>query len=444
MTETETAPPRAAPEPPRLPAEEAAAPAKDSYGRRLWRYLREVTAARRRAGHGSMTAQAACLMRAAARLLGEGGTGDALARRLLWPELAALLPDRAHARALVAAYDAKFPGLYGHVAARTAVIDAAVGAAVDDAGGARQVVLLGAGVDSRAYRLAAGRGAAWIEVDTPASQADKRRSLAALADVPADHVAFLPVDFETDSLEAALRACPAFDPALRTCFVWEFVAPYLSAAAVHGVLRTLNRLSAPGSVAVFDFVDQAIYDATGSAGLHGDREFLDGVRMLGEDSRWGLRPEDHAAWVDARGYRVLDHHDPARLEAEALGGCGVRSYGFYHVLVCEKVGEGRFDECEEEAEAEAPAAAVAAPAAAPTYAAAEAAVLAAVRELADEDEVDDAEIGPATSFIDLGLESVDVSAMKAKLEAALGRPVTEAAIFEHAGVAALARHLAPP
>jgi methyltransferase (TIGR00027 family) len=104
---------------------------------------------------------------------------------------------------------------------RTRLIDDLVGEAM--AGGARQVVLLGAGYDSRAYRIGSMAAARVFEVDHPATQATKQRLVDAR--VRADkrsHVSFVPVDLVRDSLAPALREA-GFLAGEPVVVVWEGV-----------------------------------------------------------------------------------------------------------------------------------------------------------------------------------------------------------------------------
>ena len=413
--------------------------AAGAYEVRLWRYLRGALAARRRGrgGSGSQTAQAAALMRAVAHLEGRGA--DRLAWGLLWEELAVLVPTPSAARALRLAYDAKFPGLYGHVAARTAVIDKAVLEALE--GGASQVVVLGAGLDTRAYRLSAPAGTAWVEVDTPASQEDKRRGLeaAGVGEEERAHVAFLPVDFETDSLAEALAGCAAYDPSRPAVFVWEFVAPYLTAGAVEEALWTVWTSSAPGSALIFDFVDSSIYATSQGTPIHGAREFIDGVRMVGEGSLWGLAPHEHVDWARERGFEIMECHGPGALDrGPALEGTGVRSYGFYHVLVSRRAANRPLG-----TERPALAAGVAADEVTPTKAASEEDLVAQVLSVLQATLGEDGEeVDEDSSFMDIGMESIEVTKLARGVEKLTGRGLGEAAIFEHDSARALAGYLA--
>ena len=118
--------------------------------------------------------------------------------------------------------------------------------------GTDQVVILGAGRDSRAYRgELLQRGVKTFEVDHPATQASKvKRLRQVLGDIPA-HVTYVPVDFEEETLDKLL-AC-GFDRSLKTLFIWEGVTPYLHAAAVDATLAWVQAHAAPGSALIFDY-----------------------------------------------------------------------------------------------------------------------------------------------------------------------------------------------
>ena len=100
--------------------------------------------------------------------------------------------------------------------------------------GVRQVVILGAGLDTRAARL--GREAVrFFEVDQPASQADKRERLSRFEAYPMDAATFVPCDFERDDFVELLETA-GLDRKSPACFVWEGVIYYLLEAAARTTL----------------------------------------------------------------------------------------------------------------------------------------------------------------------------------------------------------------
>jgi methyltransferase (TIGR00027 family) len=135
------------------------------------------------------------------------------------------------------------------MALRTAAIDAAVRDAI--AGGATQLVILGAGYDGRAWRMPELAGVAVYEVDHPATQSDKRTHLAELP-ATAAIVCFVPVDFERDSLDAALDRA-GHDRSSPTCWIWEGVVMYLTREAMRATLAAIAGRSAPASRLIVNY-----------------------------------------------------------------------------------------------------------------------------------------------------------------------------------------------
>jgi methyltransferase (TIGR00027 family) len=126
--------------------------------------------------------------------------------------------------------------------------------AIDDAireAGHSQVVIVGAGLDSRPWRLAELRGAVVFAVDQPASQADARQRGHGLPPT-ARQLVFVPVDLTRERLDDAL-AGTGHDPQLPTTWVWEGVVPYLTAAEVDTAVGAISTRSAPRSVLVVNY-----------------------------------------------------------------------------------------------------------------------------------------------------------------------------------------------
>jgi methyltransferase (TIGR00027 family) len=183
---------------------------------------------------------------------------------------------------------------------RTRLIDDLVNEALKE--GARQVVLLGAGYDSRAYRMPAMATGRVFEVDHPATQATKRRLIR--GHVHPDrraHVAFVPLDLARDDLDAALRRAD-FAARTRTAVVWEGVTNYLTAEAVDATLRYLAAATASGSRIIFTYVDRAALDGTG--GFSGVEEWHAVVREQGEPWTFGFDPAELSDYLDERGMRL--------------------------------------------------------------------------------------------------------------------------------------------
>ena len=135
------------------------------------------------------------------------------------------------------------------IALRTAAIDTAVRDAI--AGGATQLVILGAGYDGRAWRMPELAGVRVFEVDHPATQGDKRTHLSELP--PARGlVGFVPIDFERESLGDVLDRA-GHDRSSPTCWIWEGVVMYLTRDAMRATAAGIAGRSAPGSTLIVNY-----------------------------------------------------------------------------------------------------------------------------------------------------------------------------------------------
>jgi len=137
------------------------------------------------------------------------------------------------------------------IAVRTRFAEDALGAAIER--GVRQLVVLGAGLDTYAYRGAWRDRLRIFEVDHPATQAWKRQRLAEAAIPLPAGLAFAPIDFERQTLAGSLEAA-GFDPARQTFFTWLGVVPYLTEEAAWATLGFIARLP-NGAHVVFDYSD---------------------------------------------------------------------------------------------------------------------------------------------------------------------------------------------
>jgi methyltransferase (TIGR00027 family) len=242
----------------------------------------------------SRTAEYMALFRAleSARPDGERLFEDGAAASFLRPTLravayAARFPP-AHSM-IVAFIDRRWPGPRLSGVVRTRVIDDFVIGAMQ--AGCTQLVLLGAGYDTRATRLPALASSTVFEVDHPVTQARKR---AAIGPVP-ERIRYVPLDFESDALQPALIGA-GLDPSQRTCVLWEGVFSYLSLQAIDMTLATLVEVCTPGSQVLLTYVDQRFIDTTRpQAGA-----WLTAVRDAGEPFQTGIDPSQAPAFFAAR------------------------------------------------------------------------------------------------------------------------------------------------
>jgi methyltransferase (TIGR00027 family) len=139
------------------------------------------------------------------------------------------------------------PPMNEQPAARVTFFDTALARHLPDI---EQLVILGAGLDTRSYRLPAGSRVRCFEVDAPNGQAFKRRMLQR-AGIDASRVTFVPADFEQEDWYEKLIAA-GFDPRKPSFFLWEAVTMYLDRRAVESTLRRIAR-TAHGSAVSFDY-----------------------------------------------------------------------------------------------------------------------------------------------------------------------------------------------
>ena len=208
--------------------------------------------------------------------------------------------------------DARFPPMETWLALRVAYLDRLVGQAVDRLS-IRQVVILGAGYDTRAARLPRA-GVTFFEVDHPATQASKRERLAGLAGYPVDAARYVTCDFEREDPIERLIAT-GFDAREAALVIWEGVVPYLTDPAIRA---TASRLAAgldPRSLVAFDFVGKKF--AAGQSASDGDRQTREYVGELGEPIRHGS--DDILPLLAECGFRWVRSLDFNELALELLG-----------------------------------------------------------------------------------------------------------------------------
>jgi methyltransferase (TIGR00027 family) len=182
---------------------------------------------------------------------------DSLAHTLLGPRERALL-DEFPVEALDLGYEDAVARLTpqdrGSVTSmylRTRVLDDAMDEGLR--GGTRQVIILGAGFDSRGHRFRDRlAGARFIEVDQGPTQSYKRQRVREALGAAADVVRYVAMDFNKDDLLTQLRTVD-YSERERSLYIWEGVTMYLPEAAVTSTLRFVRQHAAPGSRIAFDY-----------------------------------------------------------------------------------------------------------------------------------------------------------------------------------------------
>jgi methyltransferase (TIGR00027 family) len=262
----------------------------------------------------SETAMATAMMRAlAARDERDEIRGpDYLAELFLTEDRKALLRDAATRRWVLANKAA--PGAYEFVIARTAFFDRLMAEAIRT--NLPQVVLLGAGYDTRPYRLEhLLRDTRIFELDIQPTQQRKREILQkGNVSVP-EHLTFVSLNFNTDDLAEALRTS-GYDVARRTLFIWEGVTYYLAGQTADRTLTVVRSISPPGSSIAFDYASISP-EALGEEGVRRLREHMK-TQYANEPAKFGIREGTLESFLSERGYRLIAHLTPHDMEASYL------------------------------------------------------------------------------------------------------------------------------
>lgn len=205
-------------------------------------------------------------------------------------------------RLMVDATERSGPGLWANLACRKRFINERLDAALP---GIDAVVILGAGLDTRGYRLARRSDIPVYEVDLPVNIERKRAVVRrALGRQPAS-VHLVPVDFESDDVAAEL-AKSGHRADARTFYVWEGVTQYLSAEAVGSTFAMLSR-AATGSRLVFTYVRSDFIDGTNR---YGAESLYRKFRVRSQTWKFGLEPGEVDGYVGRFGWHLLEQAGP--------------------------------------------------------------------------------------------------------------------------------------
>jgi methyltransferase (TIGR00027 family) len=249
---------------------------------------------------------------------GERIVDDPYAKLFLGPVLRAALITLEATGRLGEIAEGMSPGIIAYVLTRHRFIDEAILRALSDDAGSpfgpiEQLVILGAGYDTRAYRLATELGGrTTFEVDFPSTSRRKAQIAAEKgSELPSASLRVVEMDFLTEKLEERLPAA-GFVAGRRTFFVWEGVSMYLTRKAVQSTLSTMRALSAPGSEVAMDYVYLLdTLDLVGAA----QRVSANFLQLLGEPMTFFIHPEDVVPFFQRLGWEVEDLADSSALEA---------------------------------------------------------------------------------------------------------------------------------
>jgi methyltransferase (TIGR00027 family) len=175
-----------------------------------------------------------------------------------------------------------------------------------------QIVLLGAGFDTRALRFANhNHGTKVFELDAPATQEPKLEILRKKRlNIPPELV-FTSIDFDREDIFDVLTKA-GYQDGQETLFLWEGVSMYLSAQAVDGTLAFIQTHASPGSQVVFDYTYVSVLRQENR--YYGEQGIFETVAKTGEGWTFGLEEGEVEPFLAARGFEMLAHYTPVELE----------------------------------------------------------------------------------------------------------------------------------
>jgi methyltransferase (TIGR00027 family) len=288
-----------------------------------------------KANQPSTTAEAGLAMRAleSARSSRSRLFSDQNAKKFLRPHhqaLIALCAIPPVQRAVERLCDWVYPGAPADFICRTRFIDEAVERAIG--GGARRAVIVGAGYDTRSFRLAGRTGLEVIEIDHPDTQAIKVARARQIIDrTLLERVRFIAHDLSHGTP-------PALAPSMApTVFVLEGLTAYLSLAGVDSLFAWMRSVSAPGSVVVFTYSDRKFLDGRcdGKAAQALSRY----LQKVGEPFRMGWYPEELNHYCARAGFALVEDRGYPELASSYLAPLNRRLnvYEFGHIAIARRI-----------------------------------------------------------------------------------------------------------
>jgi methyltransferase (TIGR00027 family) len=251
-------------------------------------------------GKPSATAEGNAALRAAEWLRPEDERVcyDQFARRFLGLRFGVIVRSRLLTRIALWYAERILPGAADSLAARTRYIDDYLKQCIDD--GIEQLVILGAGYDSRAYRFDELRPRVRVfEVDHPDTQRAKIQKVKRIFGSLPSHVVYVGLDLDEKKLgEGLLEAGYRKDK--KTLFIWEGVTVYLTPEAVDETLAFVAGNSGKGSSIIFDYAFQFALDATSDS--EEAKKWRKAYERRGEPPKFALKEDEVEEFLSKRGF----------------------------------------------------------------------------------------------------------------------------------------------
>ena len=200
-------------------------------------------------------------------------------------------------------WETLFPGVSNAIVARTRFIDDCLEAAIVD--GIRQLVILGAGYDTRVMRFKALKESVTVfELDHPSTQNKKLERIEKHLKEDLSHVRYISIDFSKEDLANKLFSY-GYNETLKTQFIWEGVTYYIPATAIDTTLSFISHHSPSRSSVIFDYFPSTVAD--GTTELEEARALREGLKRIGEEIVFGISPDQINEFMQIRGFSVIQN-----------------------------------------------------------------------------------------------------------------------------------------
>lgn len=205
-------------------------------------------------------------------------------------------------------------GIYEYVLARTKLLDEVFIDALENR--FSQIVLLGAGFDTRALRFKSrNKGTKIFELDIQTTQQPKIDILNRKKVALPQELFFVSIDFNKQSLADVLSAA-GYEGRQKSLFIWEGVTMYLTPDAVDSTLDFIRNSATEGSVVAFDYIYASVLRRENK--FYGEKEIFETVSRAGEGWTFGIEDGAIEHFLCERGFKMISHHTPSDLEKAYL------------------------------------------------------------------------------------------------------------------------------
>lgn len=194
-------------------------------------------------------------------------------------------------------YNRYLPGLSNSIRAKVRFFDDFVKKSIDE--GLEQLVVLGAGYDSRPYRIAGLNKIRVFEVDHPDTQTVKMEKIKEIFGSLPNHVVYIPADLVSDDFGRRLLE-GGYDRSRKTLFIMEGVIFYIPPKSVDNILDFIVKNSGKGSTILFDYFPQSVIDGTSDS--EAGRNIHDHLAQVGEPLQFGLKEGTAEEFLGKRGF----------------------------------------------------------------------------------------------------------------------------------------------